>query len=54
MIVTDLVHEWKMVTVGCHPLHYSVFNVEKDLPLLSVVLDQGVQGVSVGNPTNKA
>lgn len=40
--------------VAPHPEHDAMFNVEQDLFLLSVVSDEGMQGVTVGHPANQA
>lgn len=37
-----------------HPEHDAMFNVEQNLFLLSVVSDEGMQGVTVGHPANQA
>lgn len=37
-----------------HPEHDAMFDVEQNLFLLSVVSDEGVQGVTVGHPANQA
>lgn len=37
-----------------YPQHDAMFNVEQDLFLLSVVSDEGMQRVTVGNPTYQA
>lgn len=37
-----------------HPEHDTMFNVEQNLFLLSVVSDEGMQGVTVGHPANQA
>jgi len=40
--------------VAPHPEHDAVLNVEQNLLLLSVVPDEGMQGVTVGHPANQA
>lgn len=37
-----------------HPEHDAMFDVEQNLFLLSVVSDEGMQGVTVGHPANQA
>lgn len=46
--------EPKQMLVAPHPEHDTMFNVEQDLFLLSVVSDEGMQGVTVGHPANQA
>lgn len=43
-----------VVLVVSHPEHDAMFNVEQNLFLLSVVSDEGMQGVAVGYPANQA
>ena len=43
-----------MTLVVPHPEHDAMFNVEQNLFLLSVVPDEGMQGVTVGHPANQA
>lgn len=46
--------ETRWLLVAPHPEHDTVFNVEQNLLLLSVVSDEGMQGVTVGHPANQA
>ena len=50
----DLVHERQMFVIGSQALHDLVLNIEQDFLLLSVILDELVQSVRVGHPTDQA
>lgn len=41
----------KFATFALYPQHDAMFNVQQDLFLLSVVSDEGMQCVTVGDPT---
>jgi hypothetical protein len=49
----DLLHESKAVVVWCHLQHDSVLNVEQDTSAFAVLLDQGVKGVGVTDPSEQ-
>ena len=40
-------------TARTHPQHEAMFNVEENLLPLTVVTDEGVEGVTVRNPANQ-
>ena len=48
-----LLDDGQVVVVGRHAQHQAVLNIQGDLPDISELPDQGVQGVTVGHPTNE-
>lgn len=44
--------EW--MSTAPHPEHDAMFYVEQNLFLLPVVSDEGMQGVTMGHPSNQA
>ena len=50
----DLLHKSEIIVVWCHLQHNSVLDVEQDTTVLTVLLDQVVQGIAILNPAQKA